>query len=284
MWVITRSIFLACAFVLFAVPAQASVLYPSVQDLQIGQGESKEIYIALQNDGNEKKSYSIDLIGVELGAEEGEYEFFELDETVRSWFALDVSSFELVSGEIREFVVAVAIPEQEVSQSQVVGVRVVESAAQGSSINVQSGFVSLAFLTVGDGIEESVDWLSYESSKSLSFGEVDTYLIVRNSGERFVQPNGLISLVSWTGKVVDQYIVNPQTKRIAEDQERTFQVFIQDDWALGPYELKLDVQPWESGEIYSDSAVVWFFSWKMSGLIIIGLILLFVFWRYAKKR
>ncbi len=284
MSVIIRVVSLVIFFLCLTQPVHASLLYPSVQDVSIDPGESAEILITLQNSNEDSRAYAIDFIGVDLGLEEGEYSFFDLDPGVEEWFSSELQEFELMPGEVREFGIVISPDIATKSQTMVVGIRIVESVTGQLEPSVQSGFISLAFLTIGDDISESVEWLGYQADRSFSFGNAQTFYTVRNSGDRFVQPNGIVSLISWTGGVVDVFDINPESKRIANNQERTFVVDIYNNWALGPYELRFDAEPWDGGEVHSDSVVVWFVSVKTLGLILGCLIILFIIWRYAKRR
>ncbi|MBT3230776.1 hypothetical protein HN358_03275 [Candidatus Uhrbacteria bacterium] len=283
MWVITRVFFTALVFLGVANITRATLLYPNVLDVAVKQGDVGQFDIVVQNESAESKTYLIDFIGVELGDEQTDYSFYELSVDEASWFSSELESFDLVSGEVREFVISIAPSETAKSQSMVVGARIVESASDSSGIAVQSGFITLLFVSIGDGILEDSQWLGFDAESTISFSEVDTYYTVRNSGDRFVQPSGSVSLVSWMGGVVNIFDANPEFKRIAEGQERTFAVSVSDPWALGPYQVKVDVQPWADGEVYSDSLVVWFFSLRAMGLIAFVLITLAFIWRYAKR-
>jgi len=284
MWVITRVAFSTLFFLGIAIPAQASLLYPTVQDVVVDQGEESRFEMVVQNQNSDTRMYTIDFIGVELGALEGEYSFFDLNQEQSSWFSSELQSFSLISGELREFGITVNPNESTASQSFVAGVRVVESPQSDSDLAVETGFLTLVFVTIGDGISEDVDWLSFESDRTVSLGNVVAHFTVRNSGDRFVQHAGIISLVSWTGQTTEIYDINPESKRVAKGQDRTFSIDVESSWAFGPYELKLETTPWIGGEIHSDSVTVWFFSPKTTALIILGLIGLIIIWRYAKRR
>ena len=283
MLVITRVITFIFVLLCTSNIAHAALLFPTVQDIAVEQGEKEEFEIVVQNQEEVSKLYSVDFIGVGLGEQEGEYEFFELSESQKGWFSSELSSFELVSGEVREFAVEVSPDTNTEAQSFVAGVRVVESAVGDSGISVQSGFITLLFITIGDGILEDVEWLSFESEDTLSFGDLNAYFTVRNSGDRFAQPQGFVSLLSWTGNVVSKFDINPEFKRVVKGQDRTFAISIDTDWAFGPYEIRIDAQPWVDGDVYSDSFIIWFFSPRIIGLVVIGLIILVLIWRYAKR-
>lgn len=284
MWAITSTfiVFLACLWL--PLQAQAALLYPDVLDVAVDAGESAQVQIILQNDQNSQRSYDVDFIGVELGDQVGEYGFFELGPEVIDWFDIEQDSFTLVSDEFRVLNIQIAPPVSTNDQSMVVGVRLIEHAEFSEGIDVQSGIISMIFLTLGDDIYESVEWIDYDADRTISFAHAQVFSTLRNNGDRFAQPLGKVFLESWTGRIVAQYELNPEMKRVAGGQERTFAIDIDNPFGIGPYKVTLSAQPWENGPVHSDSMVIWFFSPITTLLIILGLIALLIIWRYAKYR
>jgi len=282
MWVITR-VFFSFLILFFALPAHASVVFPSAVDVQVMPGESKQIEIGVKNTEVTDRSYTVEIVGVDLGQEEGDYSFYNLDENKRSWFSIVDSQFSLVSQEERTVDIEFLPSQDAFSETFVVGVQIIEEPVDQDQISVRTGIMSLIFITLGDDVPYDVQWTDFQISSDIFTGEVNSYLTIKNIDKGTLQPDGVIQVKNIFGRISDESILNPELKRIPEDQVRTLPVNQFLPWAVGPYKLSLYVQPWQNAEVFTVSKTVWFCSWRVISVISAILLLFILIWSYARR-
>lgn len=282
MWVITRVI-IPAILLFIAFPAHASVVFPSVLDVDAVQGEPQTIEINVKNTQATENTYSIEIIGVELGQEEGDYSFYNLDEEKKSWFSINASEFSLISNEERAVEINLSPNQTAKSEVLVVGVQIIEEPIVEDRISVRTGIMTLLFITVGNDIQYDVDWTDFQTSESLFTGEISSYLTLKNANIGVLQPDGVIQTEDIFGRLIDEAILNPELKRIPEGQVRTLVVDQQLPWAIGPYNVNLYVTPWPGAEVFVTTQTIWLCSWRSLLVVIITIIILLLAKRYARR-
>lgn len=269
---------LASAVVLPAA-VHASGISPSAGDVQARQGDAARHVITVVNNEEDKISYSVRPIGVELGKVTTDVSFYELPDSLASMVTVGNSRFDLDPGEEKEVEIVLAPQDDAESQAFVLGVQVVEEASGSSDVQVGGGFVSLVFVTIGEDVEEGYEFLDFSASREFATElPISFALTLRNSGERIVQPQGSVDIVSIFGKTVDSFDINPADKRVSAGQTRTF-VTVWDGrpgvLGAGIYRVRLRVAPWVHGEEFMQELTV-VYAPKRTVLLLSAFFILFI--------
>ncbi|MFH1611133.1 MAG: hypothetical protein ABIA83_00835 [Patescibacteria group bacterium] len=272
MWVTTK-IFLVLFVVFFASSAQAAVIFPSVIDVSAMPGESQQIKIDVKNTDLDNRSYLVEMVGVDLGQEEGDYTFYNLDETKKAFFSINTPEFLLVSQEEREIEIDFSPSQEATSETFIAGVQIIEEPEVGGQIYVRTGIMSLLFVTLGGDIQYDVRWTDFQTSINAFTGEINSYLTIENTGSGILQPDGVVRVTDILGRVRDESILNTELRRIPAGQIRTFSIYQELPWAIGPYKLDLYVKPWPGADVYTTTETIWLCSWRVVALFV-GLMLM----------
>lgn len=250
-------------------PAWALTLAPEAFDLTLSPGQESIAQIVVLNDSPEASSYDLSFLQVEIGEGVDDLTFASVDDEHDGWFVAEPQSFTLQP--LQEQIVNISVLADEDAEDQVyvVGVRVDRRADPAEGIEVQTGVISLGFLTIGDGLDEDVRYLAFSSDSSfLTHLPAKFSLTLRNEGERVVQPTGTLTITSLFGRVVETVTFNPDARRVASGQTRTLSALwgeqTQDgffssliaEWSpltIGLFEAHLQVQPWEGAETHEET-------------------------------
>jgi|GEM_PF-5704702 hypothetical protein len=264
--------------------ADAATIFPSVIDVSVDSGSKQTSEVVIKNTDVTAHEYDIDIIGVELGSGEGEYIFHDLENEVNDWFSISNPQFELIPQEERVVDVEINPDANAKPQILITGIRIIEKSTSEEQIMVNSGVVSLLFITInGDELQGNYDLIDFSSDCQWKNGYVTTYITLKNTGDKIIQPVGEVVYRNIFG-FKSKANINPEAKRVAEEQTRTFSVSSQIAWGLGPYFVSTNISPWEGEEIITDSHIVWIFSIRslVSITVLVGIIMLV--WRYVKRR
>jgi hypothetical protein len=264
--------------------AEAATVFPSVIDVSVDSGFKQTSEVVIKNTDVVAHEYDIDIIGVELGSGEGEYIFYDLENEVNDWFSISNSQFELIPQEERVVNVEINPSANTKPQILIVGLRIIEKSTSEEQIMVNSGVVSLLFITIsGDELQGDYDLIDFSSDCHWMNGNITTYITLKNTGDKIIQPVGEVVYRNIFG-LKSKVDINPEANRVAEEQIRTFSVSNQIAWGFGPYFVSTDISPWEGEEIMADSHIVWIFSIRSLVLILVLVGIIMLTWRYVKRR
>lgn len=271
----------------FSLPGAvyASGISPATGDIEVMQGDSAHHTMTIVNNEDDVISYSVRPIGVELGEVTTDVSFYELPEDIASWVRSSESQFALTPDSEKEIEITVTPPVGTDSKVFVLGIQVVEESNSASGVQVGSGFVSLLFVTIGEGFEEEYEFLAFSSSRSVATElPISFAFTVRNTGERVVQPQGSINVTNMFGKTVETFDVNPSDKRILPNQARTFVTAWDAEpsrFSVGVYRVQLRVAPWIQGEEFMQELTVVYVPKRTVILLSAFAILLILISRYS---
>lgn len=277
-------------YLLFFIPlfAHAVTLTPSTADISLEQGQTGIVNFAVLNTDLETKTYKLELLGVKIGEKEGAYTFHEVPEGLV--VDLDTNSFDISSQHGKEVRFSLSASEDLPSQTIILGLHVQEVPKPEEGVTVSTGIMGLVFITIGNDIEEKSSIRDFSTSKMI-YSSLPTqfFLTIRNDGERILQPEGNIVVKNIFGKDVALFDFNPLSKRIPENQERTFvvewgqenlqkgffQKVIQEtsSFHLGVYKAHLDAKTWSDGEPLIATKIFVLFPWRtivsFSGILLV---------------
>ena len=317
MSVITRSLFIVTLLVgAFSITgtAVAASVSPAVTDVSLGEGEGSEIEFVIFHDKPRPVEFALDFLSVDLGMSVEEMTFSELNSHVSSWLVLNDPYVVVEPGEIKTIKVGIQIPANEKSQVQTLGLRVIELQDGPDAINVQSGLVSLIFLTVGDDFTDRISLLDFSTSKKISSTlPVSFHATVRNEGQRILQPRGSVTIRNMFGGIVSSYAVNESERRIPNNQQRTFGVdwgekpgatasqdisntsttnggFIKEltreteQFVIGFFKAELVLEPYSGGENITATTSVFIFPWRFILVVTVVFALFYGLVRILRKK
>lgn len=279
------SIFIFCATFLSATPARAMSLSPSILDAAIAPGETVSTSFALTNTDKEEKQYSVDLMRVTLGSQEGEMTFAPLDAASADWFDVKDASVTLAPGATKEIAIHIHPPASALSQVFVLGIRVTEQSKSEVGVVLRSGAVELAFLTIGEGLSPQIQILSFDfPPRFLMAFPSRSAITIRNDGNGVGIPDGSFVARDLFGSIIGNFPLNPEGRRVPPGQTRTWFIETPISGWINSYTLDL-VGGEENGfaPIGETHRVFLLSPWVIGG-ILIGAMLFVVALRQRKRQ
>jgi len=282
MWGLIKSLLVVgvlCASFLVAPVSFATSISPSVVDLSTLQGDTVNQIFYLFDEKNTPAQYTIELLNVDLGTNEDEMSFTPLSADLASMFDIGETVRFVQAKQVEPVNLTVNVPANIQSQTLVVGLKVTEVQGASSGINVQTGLISLIFITIGDNIDSSAQLLDFSSSKLVASQLPLTFrTTIRNSGQRILQPQGEITVRNMFGGLVSKYGVNEEKRRIPIGQERTYtnnwgdsvtgDGFISSlknetkHFAIGFFKVELNLNPYAGGENITAVTNIFILPWR----------------------
>jgi hypothetical protein len=140
---------------------------------------------------------------------------------------------------------------------------------------------SLIYIKVKGPIKEAA-WVTRFFTKSFwEFGPIDVETEILNRGDYHISPQGAITLYNFFGNRVDQQKLEEQN--IFPDVSKTYKNKIGSRWMLGRYRLDLTGSYGNSGRSLTASLYFWVFPWRLSLIVVLSLVILFIFIRELRK-
>lgn len=282
MWVLTKSIFVVVLTLISFVIAPVSFatsISPQVADLITAQGETVHQKFFLFDENNTPAQFRIELVDVDLGATEDEMTFKPLKAELAAMFDFGNAERFVQARQVETINLSVKVPANIPSQTLVVGLKVTKLQNASTGINVQTGLISLIFITIGDNIDSSAQLLDFSASTLIAPQlPIRFQTTVRNDGQRILQPQGNVTVRNMFGGLVDNYALNETKRRIPAGQERTFI----NEWgdkadnssffaslknetkqlAFGFFKVELSLEPYVGGENITAVTNVFIFPWR----------------------
>jgi hypothetical protein len=255
----------------FAPSALALEVSPSIVDLALEEEGRETMDFSFSNTSDEDRYYTIDLVSVDLGASRDDISATPLDDALSPFLSVDLQAIALQEGEEATVSVSAHASSDLIPGSYVIGVEVTETTGAFSGVLVRGGFLSLIFLTVEGDITTSFTHDFYVDRLPGSSDIIGTF-VVENTGDRILQPSGVLTVSSLFGKDLQQLQINPNYSRIPPGQVRLFEInFHAAGFApLGLYQMQLEVVPWGGGESFFLEKRVFRFNWQSFAFVGIG--------------
>jgi len=226
MWVIIKRprLFIVVLSGILFIPISvfALGLAPTAVDLSVIQGNQADQIFLLGNEKNVVKTFRIELIGIQFGSHADELSFLPISDDQKAWMTLTPSFATLEKGQVAEIALRIAPYAHVESGLYPVGIQVVEEASDNSGVNVESGVVALAFVTVGNDVQTSGELIDVSLSHTLLAKPITIHTTLRNTGAGMLQPQGTVQIKNLFGHVVEEFSLNEHARRIPPDQTRTF--------------------------------------------------------------
>jgi hypothetical protein len=166
---------------------------------------------------------------------------------------------------------------------------------EGSGVSLNASLGSLIFIKVNGQAKEE---LSIEEFSANTGGKASGILEgapitfvqrVKNTGNTFEQPTGLVTVKDMFGKVVATLPVNEENRLILSSSTRKFEQkldssVIGDKFLFGKYTADLTMNYGSSSTEIKQSLTIWVIPYKLIGAAIVGLIILFFVARFLLRR
>lgn len=254
------------ALLAFALPSKVNAIgfLPTSTDILVMPGEEGIATFEVVNTDVVPREFAASLYGVQFNALTDEPEFRSLSSAISGWASLSAYDFSLQSGEAKTLTLMVSPPVDTSADSFVVSVVARELAKDTNGTSVTSGVSSLVFVTVGQP-EVSANIQNFSVSSKISSGIPLTFAgTIVNTGERVVQPFGVVTIYNTFGGKAGEYDLNPKMRRIPAGLAKTYSVSWGEavtggimtelwrelvDFKIGVFTAELSAAPYPGGEV-----------------------------------
>lgn len=166
---------------------------------------------------------------------------------------------------------------------------------KGSGVSLNASLGSLIFLKVNGQAKEELSLEEFsantggKSSWILEGAPITFVQRVKNTGNTFEQPTGLVTVKDMFGKTVATLPINEAQRLILSDSTRRFEQkldtsVIGDKFLFGKYTAELTMSYGASSTELKDTITIWVIPYKLIGLIVILLIVAFFVFRLLIRR
>ena len=166
---------------------------------------------------------------------------------------------------------------------------------KGSGVSLNASLGSLIFLKVNGQAKEELSLEEFSANtggkaSSILEGAPITFVQrIKNTGNTFEQPTGLVTVKDMFGKTVATLPINEAQRLILSDSTRRFEEkldssVIGDKFLFGKYTAELTMSYGSSSTELKDTITIWVIPYKLIGVIIIALIVAFFVLRYLIRR
>jgi hypothetical protein len=286
MSVITKWVFRIFLFGLFLRPiaVSAMAISPSSTDVNLTAGEPQSAVFFVANDHEQPIIVHFDVVQAIFTGNEGSPQFQELTDPYLSWLSVDPSIATIEPGQNVPVTMTIQ-PPTGTTQTIIVGLRAVSDAVESGEVAIREGVVGLAFVTIGDPGAAGGRLADFQlSSRHFWEREAIFYTTLTNFGSTILKPTGVISLQNAFGQQSDVLEINPDGKRLAPGQTRTYTTVWQPRWPLGYYHATINLDS-TSSITGRDDLTFLICSWSILVIcpLLIGLVLILVRFVWRKK-
>lgn len=113
-----------------------------------------------------------------------------------------------------------------------------------------------------------------ESAKFLEYGPVTVSFDLLNQGDYDVKPKGVVTSTNLFGRTSYEQTVKEQ--RVFPETAKVYEASVGRKWMFGKYKINLMVNYGQNGGRVERSIEVWVFPWKITLIIILSLVVLYV--------
>ncbi len=283
-------VFLAC-FVgaIRPLEARAMAVSPVQVEFEAGPGEVKNGTIQITNTGDIPQVYSIFTRRFVPKGEEGQQDFIEGDgqNELPNWIVPEMRQISVSPHETRVIRYEVRVPRLAIPGGQYAALffstHPLEQAQEqriGTSVNVGVLFL----VQVRGEIREHLSLQRFVRTSSSLFGPIQFEARLKNEGNSHVRPHGSLVIQNLFGRVVWRQAFNLEERVVLPNSVHRFEVNWFDPWALGRYNVHLEINYGLRGSLISPSISVWSVSWRMVFVYLVGLIILGIVFRMRYTR
>lgn len=207
-----------CIFAMSVTPSATDFVF--VPDAR-GEFLPQDQALSILNDTEDKRSFVIDLYGVEFGLDGSISNFVPVPERVRAWFSLAPETFPLAPGESTVVNVKISPQGSDLREHGAFAVIVREDRAAGAKDALTSGVASLFFVSLGEDLSTAGEVRLISAS---AFDDNMATLIsvaIQNTGDVAFAPDGRIMVMNMWGDVVAQTSFNKVGARVPAGSLRT---------------------------------------------------------------
>lgn len=154
-----------------------------------------------------------------------------------------------------------------------------------SAVSLAGRIGALLLVTIEGDFREAGTIEEFSTKKTTYYPPVDFVTRFKNTGTVHVKPQGTIVIKSWTGKQVAQLAVNELGGNVLPGSIRRFESTWNGRIGFGKYTADLNMTYGKAGTVTATLSF-WLFPWKEALvilIIVVGLILVFSRFRFAKK-
>lgn len=281
MLVITRLFIISALLLIFACPARAMVLAPSVIDLDVHPGEAQSAKIIVGNDETTAAAYATSLQVVDFSPDG--LTFSEPSGVVLSMISLSPETFSLSPEQTQEITVRVNVPGDAWPTAHSFAALVTRQAEGDGNIGVASSAASLIFVSIdGDELLQRATISSFSVDGSV-------YASIENDGQGILRPSVEVTMRNALGQEVDRIDLNPELNRIPKGLTREFSsalpqqgAFFSELWRevadlrIGKFTAELSVAAYPSSQAITAKDHFWVWPWRLMLVVGIGLTLIIV--------
>ena len=271
-----------------AQEASGLALSPPTFELSANPGDVLENTIRVENLTERTMKIAVDKRNFTALGEEGGIDFTEEEETsfsLASWITVFPSEIEIGPKRTMTFTFRTEIPLNAEPGGHFGSIVFKTGGAipgqTGAALTQELG--ALVLLRVAGKATERAFLESFSSTKKLwEKGPVEFEIRVRNQGNVHVKPVGIITINDFFGKKVDSFNIEP--RNILPGAIRKSTATWDKSFLFGKYTATVILNYGSQNQMISGSTTFFAFPYKIGGVVLLGLIILFSLLYRARKR
>ena len=210
--------FIVVVVALLAVPmvSRAVVVQPSAIDIAVLPGTTESAVFAVGNDTSLDATFSLAIVYASV-AKDGGWTFTD---AALPWLTLDRTTVQLAPGERTDVTITAAPPANALDGVSTFGILVHDTgASSGGGLSLGTGFVTLAFVTVGDPGAASTTCANVRIERTGRI--VTTSAALTNNGSGILQSGGMLEFRDALPREIAMTVQwNPARHRVLPGQTR----------------------------------------------------------------
>jgi len=277
-------------------PGQGLEISPPVIELEADPGQTVTAAIRVRNvtRGELIAKGKADDFGA--GADEEGKPRLLLDETGATRFSLKywvsgVPDLRLAPQELKSTTVSIAVPANAEPGGHfgVVRFTAVPPELEGTGVALSASVGTLILLKVSGQIKDQLSLTEFGVTRQgkpgpwFEYGPLDFLVRVKNDGSVHEKPQGSVKITNMFGRQVANLKVNDKGGNVLPDSIRRFELAWSEKRLFGRYTAKLSLT--YAGNKKLDSTLTfWVIPWRLIGLVLVGLLVLFFLLRLGLRR
>ncbi len=272
---------LFCLGLAASVPsARAVTVSPVTFELFAQPGETVNSQVRISNESDSSVAVSMGAESFVPIGEEGRVALDDSEEhagfSLASWIEMNKTSFTLQPKDIQIIDFAVNVPLNAEFGGYYASILARTSAdTSGGGVGVAQKIGALLLMQVAGDVEEQLRVKSFTAPNFSEYGPVTITARFENSGSVHLKPRGDITLKNAFGKEVAK--VDMPQNNVLPDSIRKIEVPIGERDMFGKYTANMLVIYGSTNEPLSAQVSFWVIPWKITLLVLAGLVILLVF-------
>lgn len=153
---------------------------------------------------------------------------------------------------------------------------------QDAGARVAQRLAALVYIRVNGPVTEKALVTQIFAPNFLEYGPIDVEADILNKGDYHISPQGSMAVKNMIGGFVDQKRLS--SANIFPDASRTFNDTLGKKWMFGKYTVEVVAAYGSTGQVIKRSIDVWVFPWKVTLVVVLGLIILIILMKKIYKR